>query len=76
MHDSTFRLIGAREAATRLLYGDNGIPKGWPDGARAYRNALLELLHAVDEAMPMEKYPINPDAPEEGYDVRVKVASR
>lgn len=70
MHDSTARLIGAREAANRLLFNDSGVPKSWPDKASAHRNALLELMQAVDEVMIVDRYPVNPDAPDEGTDLR------
>lgn len=74
MHNSHARLIGAREAAARLLYGADGIPLSWPDRAGPYRDALRELVAAVDEAV-IVRYAINPDFPEEGTDLRVEIAS-
>lgn len=70
MHDSIAQLVGAREAAHRLLYSDGGIPKSWPSDAARHRNALMDLLMAVDEVLHVERYLVNPDAPEEGTDLR------
>lgn len=69
MYDSTARLVGARQAAHRVLYNESGVPKSWPSKASEHRRALLELLTAVDEVLHIERYPVNPDAPEEGYDI-------
>lgn len=69
------RLVGARETAVRLLYNADGILRAWPDRATPYRNALLELVTAVDGVLTIDRYDVNPDHPDEGTDLHITLGA-